>query len=147
MNEPVVRYESNQEPLDDEERELMDPNTWDWENAYEVNPSPDPHLVFEVRLAGVDLKHIERAAFAEGMTVTAYLLHSALRCALQHASSSTTGAGCGRRSRAPASHKATASFPMAAASSRVDPCVWSRGMSGTLTTKASSSADHSITRA
>lgn len=50
-------------------------------------------------------------------------------------------------SRAPASHRATDSFPMAAASSRVDPCVWSRGMSGTLTTNASSSADHSITRA
>jgi hypothetical protein len=32
-----IRYESIQEPLDDEERELMDPETWDWESA-EVLP-------------------------------------------------------------------------------------------------------------
>lgn len=86
MSKPVVRYESIQAPLDDEERELMDPDNWDWENAYEIDPSPDPHLIFEVRLAGGDLKHIERAAIAEGMTVTAYLRHAALRSALQHAS-------------------------------------------------------------
>ena len=86
MSQPVVRYESTRDPLDDEEQELMDPDTWDWENAYEIDPSPDPHLIFEVRLVGNDLKHIERAAIAEGMTVTAYLRHAALRCALQHAS-------------------------------------------------------------
>ena len=87
MSEPVVRYESTQEPLDDEERELMDPDNWDWENAYEIDPSPNPRLIFEVPFAGDDLRHIERAAIAEGMTVIAYLRHAALRCALQHASS------------------------------------------------------------
>lgn len=30
-----VRYESTQEPLDDEERELMDPDNWDWEHPTE----------------------------------------------------------------------------------------------------------------
>ena len=34
MSKPAIRYESTQEPLDDEERELMDPDNWDWENAY-----------------------------------------------------------------------------------------------------------------
>ena len=87
MSDPVARYESLHEPLDDEERELMDPDNWDWENAYEIDPSPNPRLIFEVPLAGDDLRHIERAAIAEGMTVIAYLRHSALRCALQHASS------------------------------------------------------------
>lgn len=43
-----IRYESIQEPADDEERELMDPEAWDWDNAeylpgggrvlYEVSP-------------------------------------------------------------------------------------------------------------
>ncbi len=87
MGKPVIRYESTQEPLDDEERELMDPDKWDWENAYEIDPSPNPRLIFEIPLAGDDLRHIERAAIAEGMTVTAYLRHAALRCALQHAPS------------------------------------------------------------
>src|SRR5262245_36089913 len=35
MEEPI-RYESIQEPLDDEERELMDPNNWDWDNPVEM---------------------------------------------------------------------------------------------------------------
>ncbi len=84
MSKPAIRYESTQEPLNDEERELMDPDNWDWENAYEIEPSPDPGLIFEVRLSGDDLKHVERAAIAEGMTVTAYLRYAALRSALQH---------------------------------------------------------------
>ena len=87
MSKPAVRYESLHNPLDDEERELMDPDNWDWENAYEIDPSPDPQLIFEVPLAGDDLKHIERAAVAEGMTVAAYLRYAALRCALQQAPS------------------------------------------------------------
>ena len=33
MKEPI-RYESIQEPLDEEERELMDPESWDWENPW-----------------------------------------------------------------------------------------------------------------
>jgi hypothetical protein len=83
MKNNVVRYESLQEPLDDEERELMDPDNWDWENAYVVEPGPDPHLIFEVRLSGEDITHVERAAIARGMTVGAFLRYAALQCALQ----------------------------------------------------------------
>ena len=79
----ITRYESIQEPLDEEERILMDPDTWDWENAYEVGPSPDPHLIFEVRLSGDDLAHIERAAVAKGMNIGAYLRYAGVQCALQ----------------------------------------------------------------
>jgi predicted DNA binding CopG/RHH family protein len=84
MSKPAIRYESTQEPLDDEERELMNPDNWDWESAYEIEPSPNPGLIFEVRLAGDDFKHVERAATAEGMTITAYLRYAALHRALQH---------------------------------------------------------------
>ena len=83
MKNNVVRYESIQEPLDDEERELMDPDNWDWENAYVVEPGSDPHLIFEVRLSGEDITHVERAAIARGMTVGAFLRYAALQCALQ----------------------------------------------------------------
>lgn len=40
------RYESTQEPLDEEERELMDPEHWDWDNAELVSGGVD--TVFEV---------------------------------------------------------------------------------------------------
>jgi hypothetical protein len=83
MKNHVVRYESMQDPLDDEERELMDPENWDWENAYEVEPGPDPHLTFQVRLSGEDLNQIERAATDKGLTITAYLRYAALQCSLQ----------------------------------------------------------------
>lgn len=74
------------EPLDDEERELMDPDTWDWDSAQEAIVEPSGYSVTEVRLSYDELSRIERAAIAEGMTVNAYLRHAALRCALQHAS-------------------------------------------------------------
>ena len=77
----VTRYESIQEPLDEEERILMDPDTWDWESAYEVDPSPDPHLIFHVRLSGEDLDVIEPAAVAAGMNVGAFLRFAGLKYA------------------------------------------------------------------
>ena len=40
MNEPI-RYEPTQEPLDDEERILMDPETWDWKSAQDAIVEPD----------------------------------------------------------------------------------------------------------
>jgi hypothetical protein len=73
-----TRYESIQEPLDDEERILMDPDTWDWENAGEGGPSPDAHLIFQVRLSGSDLAQIEPAAVARGMNIGEFLRDVAL---------------------------------------------------------------------
>jgi hypothetical protein len=74
------------EPVDDEERELMDPDTWDWETAQEAIVEPSGYSITEVRLSFDELSRIERAAIAEGMTVNAYMRYAALRCALQHAS-------------------------------------------------------------
>jgi hypothetical protein len=45
MAEPC-RYESTQEPLDEEERELMDPEHWDWNSAKLVPGGVD--VAFEV---------------------------------------------------------------------------------------------------
>ena len=33
-----VRFDERQEPLDDEERELMNPEHWDWDSAVEGVP-------------------------------------------------------------------------------------------------------------
>ena len=73
------------EPLDDEERILMDPDTWDWENMQEGIPVSHPEAVFDVVLSLDDIRSIEPAAIAEGMTVSAFLRHAALERALQPA--------------------------------------------------------------
>ena len=69
------------QPLDDEERILMDPDTWDWDTILEGTPNTDPHAIFEVRLSLDELAQVEPAAIAKGMTVTAFLKHAALRTA------------------------------------------------------------------
>lgn len=74
-----------QHPLDDEERILMDPETWDWKSAQDAIVEPDGYSITEVQLSYEELARIERAAIAEGMTVNAYLRHAALQRALQHA--------------------------------------------------------------
>jgi hypothetical protein len=73
------------EPLDEEERILMDPETWDWDSAQEAIVEPDGYSISEVRLSYDELSRIEQAAAAEGMTVNAYLRHAALHRALHHA--------------------------------------------------------------
>ena len=49
MNRPI-RYESIQEPLDEEEREIMDPDNWDWENPIEVVVSDNLIITLEIDL-------------------------------------------------------------------------------------------------
>jgi hypothetical protein len=71
------------EPLDEEERMLMDPDTWDWDNIQEGTPVPHPEAIFEVVLSLDDIQRVEPAAIAEGMTVSAFLRHAALERALQ----------------------------------------------------------------
>lgn len=71
------------EPLDDEERELMASDTWDWDSAQEAIVEPSGSSITEVRLTYDELSRIERAAIGKGMTVNAYLRYAALRCALQ----------------------------------------------------------------
>jgi hypothetical protein len=73
-------------PLDDEERELMNPDTRDWESAEEAIVEPTGYSITEARLTYDELSRIERAAIAKGMTVNAYVRYAALRCALQEIS-------------------------------------------------------------
>ena len=66
MNEPI-RYESTQEPFDEEERELMDPNSWDWESAEEGTPVPNAGAVLRVRFARDEFVALSRMAREEGI--------------------------------------------------------------------------------
>ena len=74
------------EPLDDEERELMDPDTWDWDNLQEVTIGPGVRWVFEVPLNSDELSEIEPAAMAVGMNVIVFLKDAALRAARRRTS-------------------------------------------------------------
>ena len=62
-----IRYESVQEPLDDEERVLMDPETWDWENSEEGVPTPNAGAVLRVRFARAEFLALAQIARDEGM--------------------------------------------------------------------------------
>ena len=75
------------EPLDDEERELMDPDTWDWDSIEEYPPVPDPGAVIPVRFSLEELTRVGRAADAEGVSLSEYVKQCALMRSLQHAQS------------------------------------------------------------
>ena len=77
----TVPYESTQEPLDEEERELMDPETWDWENAVELPPMPEVLIELPIALTRDEYRTIGRAADAQGMTTHAFIAQVALAVA------------------------------------------------------------------
>jgi hypothetical protein len=77
MTEPI-RYESIQEPLDDEERELMDPDNWDWENPVEVVVHPDFGFIFPIRFTGDEVGRLEPVARAEGLSPHEFIKQAAL---------------------------------------------------------------------
>jgi hypothetical protein len=72
------------EPLDEEERVLMDPDTWDWEAA-QVLPATKIGAVLAIRLSREELARIGQAARAEGITLTEFVKQSALLRALHGA--------------------------------------------------------------
>jgi hypothetical protein len=77
MSEPI-RYESIQDPLDDEERELMDPDNWDWENPVEVVVHPDFGFIFPIRFTSDEVGRLEPVARARGLSPHAFIKQAAL---------------------------------------------------------------------
>ena len=77
MSEPI-RYESIKEPLDDEERELMDSDNWDWENPVEVVVHPDFGFIFPIRFTGDEVGRLEPVARAEGLSPDKFIKQAAL---------------------------------------------------------------------
>ena len=65
-------------PLDDEERELMDPNSWDWDSLEELLPAPNPGAILPIRFSLEELARVGIAADAEGLSIYEYIKQSAL---------------------------------------------------------------------
>jgi hypothetical protein len=82
MTEPT-RYESLVEPLNDEERELMDPENWDWESAEELPPVANPGIVLEIRFSREDIRRVTAAASEAGIPIDEFVARAALTCATQ----------------------------------------------------------------
>jgi hypothetical protein len=75
MNEPI-RYESIQEPLDDEERKLMDPENWDWEHPIEGVTVREPCVT--IRFTRDEYMALWRQADAQGLTTDELIKQAAL---------------------------------------------------------------------
>ncbi len=68
-------------PTEDEEADLQNPDTWDWEAAVWNRPSPRPAITVSVRLEREDARVLGAAARKAEMPVSRYLLHAALETA------------------------------------------------------------------
>jgi hypothetical protein len=77
MTEPF-RNVSFQEPFDDEERELMDPESWDWDSTEELEPVPNPGAVLQVRFEQGEFRALARLAREEGIGPVEFLRRIAL---------------------------------------------------------------------
>ena len=79
------RDDNLHEPLDDEERELMDPDTWDWDSIQDLPPARNPGAVVPIRFSLDEITRVGRAADAEGVSLSEYIKQSALLRALHGA--------------------------------------------------------------
>lgn len=73
------------EPLDDEERELMDPDSWDWASIAELPPAANPGVVLPIRLTLDEMARVGGAADAEGVSIYEYIKQSVLSRAMHEA--------------------------------------------------------------
>jgi hypothetical protein len=63
MNKPI-RYESIQKPLDDEERELMNPDNWDWDNPIEGVTVGEPKLLLTLEFTSDEVQALDALVVA-----------------------------------------------------------------------------------
>jgi hypothetical protein len=71
-------HKSTQDPLDDEERELMNPENWDWEHVSDVRIVGEPGAVLRVRFSREEFTDLARIARSVGMGPVAWLHQIAL---------------------------------------------------------------------
>jgi hypothetical protein len=76
--ERPIHYDSLQEPLDDEERELMDPDNWDWDNPIEGVTVGDPGAILRIRFTFDEVDALFQAALGRGMAVEEFVRQLAL---------------------------------------------------------------------
>ena len=71
-----MRYESIQEPLDEEDRELMDPDTWDWDHPIEGVTVREPSVT--LTFTREEYMAFWRLADAQGLATDEYIKRIAL---------------------------------------------------------------------
>jgi hypothetical protein len=76
-----IRYESIQEPLDDEERELMDPDNWDWDHPVDVVIAENVGVQLPIDVTFEEFDCLSRVARAIGLTPHEYIKRVALEAA------------------------------------------------------------------
>lgn len=86
-----IRYESIQEPLDDEERELMNPDNWDWENPIELVVSDNLIITLEIDFTPEEIALLSEAAATEDLPVSRFTKSVALAAAGARLAESATG--------------------------------------------------------
>jgi hypothetical protein len=79
--ERPIRYESIQEPLDDEERELMDPENWDWDNPIEVVVAENVGIQMPIDVTFDEFDCLSEVARAIGLTPHEFMKRAALEAA------------------------------------------------------------------
>jgi hypothetical protein len=77
MEEPVT-YGPLYEPLDDEERELMDSDQWDWEHPIEIRVIGDPGAVLRLRFTRDEYVVLSEHARALGVSTHEFIKQAAL---------------------------------------------------------------------
>lgn len=96
--EESTRYGFSQEPLDDEERELMDPDHWDWDSVEEGVPMPNVGAILPIHFSREEIGPLQRLAHAKGMTAHAFIKQTALDRVSREAPSEPISQAAGRES-------------------------------------------------
>jgi hypothetical protein len=65
-------------PLDEDERELMDPRSWDWESAEDGVTVGNPGAIFMLEFSRQEHNELARAAQDAGMTTHEFIKRAAL---------------------------------------------------------------------
>ena len=73
MMKKQIRYESIRAPLDDDERELMNPDNWDWDNPIEGVTVGEPRASLTIPLTFAELDAIVEAAHARGVSTEEFI--------------------------------------------------------------------------
>lgn len=69
---------TTQEPLDDEERELMDPRNWDWSTTSPGETVGTPGALLEIRLTREEYVALSRHARSAGVSPHEFMKQAAL---------------------------------------------------------------------
>jgi hypothetical protein len=79
-----------QEPLDEEERELMNSDTWDWEKTEGGHTAGSPGAVIEVRFTRDEILALTRLAQQAGIGPVEYARQTIVRHLAEHGDKDAT---------------------------------------------------------